>query len=35
LILFALVEHSGLEQIDFGTTIHAPFNEFEPIHIAF
>jgi hypothetical protein len=35
LILFALVEHSWLEKIDFGATIHAPFNEFEPIHIAF
>ena len=34
-ILFALVEHSKLEQIDFGTTIHASFNELEPVHIAF
>jgi hypothetical protein len=32
-ILFALVEHARLEKIDFGTTIHASFNEFEPIHI--
>lgn len=34
MILFTLVEHSMLEKIDFSTTIHASFNEFEPVHIA-
>ena len=34
-ILFALVEHSKLEKIEFGATIHASFNELEPIYIAF
>ena len=28
LILFTLGEHSMLEKIDFGATIHASFNEF-------
>jgi hypothetical protein len=27
------MEHAKLEQIDFGATIHASFNEFEAIHI--
>src|SRR6266571_5448445 len=33
LIRFAPMEHPKLEKIDFGATIHASFNEFEPIHI--
>ena len=35
LTLFAVIEHAKLEQIDFGATVHAPFDELEPIHIAF
>jgi ABC-type amino acid transport system permease subunit len=35
LTLFAVMEHAKPEQIDFGTTIHASFYEFEPIHIPF
>ena len=31
---FAMIEYAKLEQIDFGTTIHASFDELEPIHIA-
>src|SRR6266567_1059669 len=34
-ILFALVEYSKLEQIEFGATIHASFDELEPIDVAF
>src|SRR5579859_6227230 len=30
---FAPIEDSDLEKIEFGTTIHAFFNEFKPIHI--
>src|SRR5437763_10244184 len=33
LTLFAVMEHAKLEQIDFGATVHASFNELEPIHI--
>src|SRR5260221_8617813 len=33
--LSALVEHSKLEQVQFGATIHTSFNELEPIDIAF
>jgi hypothetical protein len=32
--LFTLVEHSKLEKIEFGATIHASFTELEPIDIA-
>jgi hypothetical protein len=35
LTLFAPIEYTKLEQIEFGATIHASFNEFEPIHIPF
>jgi hypothetical protein len=35
LTLFAVVEHSKLEQIDFGTTVHASFDELKPIDIPF
>jgi len=34
LILFAVMEHTKLEQIDFGATIHTSFDKLEPIHIA-
>ncbi len=35
LTLFAVMEHAQLEQIDVGATVHASFDELEPIHIAF
>src|SRR5229473_471340 len=35
LTLFTVMEYSKLEQIDFGTTIHASFDELKPIHIPF
>ena len=35
LTLFAVVEHSKLEQVNFGTTVHASFDELQPIHIPF
>ena len=35
LILFAPMEHAKLEQIEFGATIQASFNELEPVHIPF
>ena len=35
LTLFALMEHAKLEQIKLGSTIHAPFNELEPIDVPF
>jgi hypothetical protein len=31
--LLAVMEHSKLEQIELGSTIHAAFNELEPIHL--
>jgi len=34
LTLFAVLEYAKLEQIDFGATVHASFDELEPIHIA-
>jgi len=33
--LLAVMEHSKLEQIEPGATIHASFNELEPIHLPF
>src|SRR5258708_34148771 len=33
--LLAVMEHSKLEQIELGSTIHAAFNELEPIHLPF
>ena len=35
LTLFAGMEYSKLEKIELGTTVHAPFNQFEPIHLSF
>ena len=35
LTLFALMEHTKLEQIKLGLTIHASFNELEPIDMPF
>src|SRR5438876_916294 len=35
LTLFALMEHSKLEKIELGATIHASFNEFQPVHVTF
>ena len=35
LTLFAVMEHAKLEKIDFSATVHASFDELEPIHIAF
>jgi len=29
-----VIEYAKLEQIDFGATVHASFDELEPIHIA-
>ena len=31
--LLAVMKHSKLEKIELGATIHAPFNELEPIHV--
>src|SRR5216684_6992966 len=33
LIFLALMEHSTFEQIDLGATVHASFDELEPIHM--
>src|SRR5258708_16151915 len=33
--LVAVMEHAKLEQIELGSTIHAAFNELEPIHLPF
>lgn len=33
LTLFAMIEYAKLEQIDFGTTIHASFDELKSIHV--
>jgi hypothetical protein len=33
--LLAVVEHATLEQLELGATIHAAFNELEPIHLPF
>jgi hypothetical protein len=35
LTCFALMEHTKLEQIDVGATIHTSFDELKPIHISF
>ena len=35
LTLCAVVEHSQLEQIDFGATVPASFDELQPIHLPF
>ncbi len=34
LIFLALMEHSMLEKIDGGATIHTPFDQLEPIHMS-
>lgn len=35
LTLFAVMEHTKLEQIDFGMSIHTSFDELKAIYIAF
>jgi hypothetical protein len=35
LTLFAPMKHAKLEKIELGATIHASFNELEPVHISF
>src|SRR5579872_5720951 len=35
LTLCTVMEYAKFEQIDFGATVHASFDELEPIHIAF
>jgi hypothetical protein len=35
LTLFAVIEHAKLEQINFGATVHASFDELESIDVPF